>query len=134
MNLEEYFKHTQGFGVLATADSEGKVDLAFYSIPVVIDQQTIALVMRDKLSHKNLQSNPYCAYMFLENGKTFSGLRLYMTRLFDEKNAPQIDSLNKQFPKMHTDHLDESDKFLVYFKIDNIRPLEGDKKFTATGL
>jgi len=30
MNLKEYFEKTSEFGVIATADSEGKVDTAIY--------------------------------------------------------------------------------------------------------
>jgi hypothetical protein len=127
MNIKEYFNKVKGFGVLATADIEGKVDLAFYSLPHVVDEKIIAFVMRDRLSHHNLQSNPNCAYMFLENGKTFSGLRLYLRKLREEKNSPEIDSLKKQYKKVHTAEPDETDKFLVYFLVDNVRPLEGDK-------
>ncbi len=127
MNIKEYFNKVKGFGVLATADSEGKVDLAFYSIPHVVDEKIIAFVMRDRLSHHNLQSNPYCAYMFLENGKTYSGMRLYLRKLREEKNSAEIDSLVQQYRKVHPGDPDESDKFLVYFLVDNVRPLEGDK-------
>ena len=128
MNITEYFKTAKGFGVLATADSEGKVDVAFYTIPHIVDEKVVAFVMRDRLSHQNLQSNPYCAYMFLENGRTHSGLRLYLRKLREEKNSPLIDSLQQQDPKTNISHIDNSDKYLVYFLVDNIRPLEGDGK------
>jgi hypothetical protein len=128
MNIMEYFKTVKGFGVLATADAEGKVDVAFYSIPHIVEEQIIAFVMRDRLTHRNLQSNPHCAYMFLENGKTHSGMRLYLRKLREEKNSPLIESLDKQNPKINTLHLDESDKYLVYFLVDHVRPLEGDYK------
>ena len=31
MDLKEYFENTKGFGVLSTADKQGKVDAAVYS-------------------------------------------------------------------------------------------------------
>jgi len=130
MNITEYFKTVKGFGILATADAEGTVDVAFYSIPHIVEEKIIAFVMRDRLSHRNLQSNPHCAYMFLENGRTHSGLRLYLRKLREEKNSPEIDSLKQQDPKMNISHLDNSDKYLVYFLVDNIRPLEGDKEIS----
>ena len=57
MELKEYFKDTEGSGILATADSEGKVDAAIYARPHFMDDGTIALIMRDRLTHHNLQSN-----------------------------------------------------------------------------
>ena len=129
MNIKEYFNSIEGFGILATADSEGKIDLALYTVPHVVNDKIIAFVMRDRLTYHNLQSNPNGAYMFFENGQTYSGVRLYLTKLREEKNAPIIDSLNRQDPKIHPVGLDDSDKYLVYFSVDKIRPLEGDKNF-----
>jgi hypothetical protein len=37
MGLIDYFEKTQGTGVLATADAQGKVDLALYARPLVGD-------------------------------------------------------------------------------------------------
>ncbi len=42
MKISEYFENTQGRGVLATADSNGLVDVAVYSRPHFIDEETIA--------------------------------------------------------------------------------------------
>jgi len=42
MTLTEYFENTQGRCVLATADAKGMVDLAIYSRPHVIDEETVA--------------------------------------------------------------------------------------------
>lgn len=129
MNIKEYFNSVQGFGILATGDSEGKINLALYTIPHVVDETTIAFVMRDRLTHHNLQSHPYAAYMFFENVQTYSGVRLYLRKLHEEKNSPIIDSLNRQDPKIHPAGLDDTDKYLVYFLVDKVRPLEGDKNF-----
>jgi putative heme iron utilization protein len=66
MKISEYFKTAKGTGVLATADSNGRVDVAFYAIPHVRDEDTIAFIMTDRLTHQNLQSNPHAAYLFME--------------------------------------------------------------------
>jgi len=62
MNLSEYFEKTKGTGVLATADTTGEVDAAIYARPHFVDEQTIAFIMADRLSHRNLQSNPHATY------------------------------------------------------------------------
>ena len=51
MTLKEYFETNKGLGILSTADSQGKVDAAVYSRPHFMEDGTIALVMRDRLSH-----------------------------------------------------------------------------------
>jgi len=50
MSLSDYFENVQGRGILATADSDGMVDLAIYAKPHVIDETTIAFVMRERLT------------------------------------------------------------------------------------
>jgi hypothetical protein len=57
MDLKEYFENTKGVGVLATADGDGKVDAAVYARPHFTEDGTLAVIMRDRLSHLNLQSN-----------------------------------------------------------------------------
>ena len=57
MDLKEYFENTKGVGVLATADSDGKVDAAIYARPHFMDDGTLAVISRDRLTHHNLQSS-----------------------------------------------------------------------------
>jgi hypothetical protein len=68
MNLKTYFDETKGMGVLSTADGKGRVNAAVYARPHVMDDGTLAFVMRDRLSHENLTSNPHAAYLFREEG------------------------------------------------------------------
>ena len=127
MNLPDYFENIEGLGILATADSEGKIDLALYTIPHIIDENIIGFVMRDRLSHQNLESNPNAAYMFVERGEGYVGKRLYLTKIREEKNSSLIESLRLQNPKIHPAQLDDSDRHLVHFRVDKVRPLIGDK-------
>ena len=59
MELKDYFENTEGSGILATADSDGKVDTAIYARPHFLEDGTMAWIMRDRLTHLNLQSNPH---------------------------------------------------------------------------
>jgi hypothetical protein len=61
MKLSEYFEKTRGYGVLATADSKGKVDVAAYSKPFFEGEDTVGFAMYDRLTHANLQGNPSAA-------------------------------------------------------------------------
>ena len=126
MSLYTYFKNTEGTGVLATADSDGMVDVAIYAKPQVIDDTTIAFIMKQRLSHQNLKSNPQAAYMFIEKGEHYTGKRLYLTKIREETNTSMIKEFIERQPEIaETD--DDSGKYIVFFQVDNIWPLVGDK-------
>jgi len=122
MELKEYFETTDGFGILSTADSQGRINAAVYARPHFLDDGTLALVMRDKLSHHNLQSNPHATYLFREEGSGYRGKRLYLTKLGEEKNTDLIESLRRRKPA----HGKGENRFLVFFKLVKELPLIGD--------
>ena len=92
MNLGKYFDSTPGTGVFSTADAEGKVNAAIYSKPYVIDENTVAFLMAERLSHQNLQSNPNAHFLFIEEGPGWKGKRLYL-KVREESNTELARSL-----------------------------------------
>jgi hypothetical protein len=125
MGLAEYFENIKGLGVLATSDADGNVDIAVYSRPYIIDEKTIAFSMLERLSYSNIQSNPKAAYMFVEQGEGYTGKRLHLTRAGEEKDPQRIEEIKKQHTRIRGP--DEKIRHLVYFTVDKIRPLVGDK-------
>ncbi|OHB65051.1 MAG: pyridoxamine 5'-phosphate oxidase [Planctomycetes bacterium RBG_13_50_24] len=125
MNLSDYFENVRGLGILATADSDGMVDLAIYAKPHVIDETTIAFIMRERLTRQNLKSNPRAAYMFVEQGEGYSGKRLYLTKIREESNTSIVEMFRKKQPEICASY-DDSNKYLVHFRIDDVRPLVGE--------
>ena len=127
MSLHDYFESVNGLGILATAASNGEADLAIYAKPHVIDETTIAFIMRERLTHQNLKSNPRAAYMFVEQGEGYAGKRLYLTKIREETNTSLVEQFRKRQPEICSAE-DDSNKYLVHFHIDGIRPLVGDKE------
>jgi hypothetical protein len=124
MELKDYFENTKGVGVMATADSNGKVDAAIYARPHFLDDGTLAFIMRDRLTHHNLQSNPHATFLFIEDGPGYRGKRLFLTKVREEQDSELLYTLRrKQYPND-----EEEAKFLVYFKLDNELPLIGAGK------
>ncbi|HBT90076.1 pyridoxamine 5'-phosphate oxidase family protein [Desulfobacter sp.] len=121
MELKSYFESTDGTGILSTADSNGNVDAAIYSRPLFLEDK-IAFIMRDRLTHKNLESNPHAVYMFIEDGPGYKGKRIYLTKVKEEKNSERIASLKRRKKDSNPDE----DKFLVFFEFNSERPLVGD--------
>ena len=121
MELKEYFEKTEGNGILATADGNGQVDAAIYSRPHCMDDGTIALIMRDRLTHHNLQSNPHACYLFIEKGPGYKGKRFFLSKVREEQDTELLQSLRR---RQYIDEKDET-RFLVFFKIDKELPLVG---------
>ncbi|UCC61235.1 MAG: pyridoxamine 5'-phosphate oxidase family protein [Dehalococcoidia bacterium] len=125
MKLSEYFENTKGKGVLATADSNGKVDAAVYARPHFITEDRIVFITTNRLTHKNLTSNPHAVYLFLESGEGFKGKRLYLKKSGEEQNPDLIDALRRKSYAMSPADAD-MEEYLVYFQIDRVRPLVGN--------
>lgn len=121
--LKEYFESTKGTGVLATADDSGKVDAAIYSRPHFLEERTLAFIMRDRLTHHNLQSNPHATFLFIEEGPGYNGKRLFLKKIREENNPELIQKIKR---RQYTDE-NEAPKFLVYFTLDKELPLIGGK-------
>jgi len=126
MDLVKYFDENNGVGILGTFQTDGAIDLALYAKPVMVDENTIALVMKQRQSHENLKTYLQAAYLFLAEGSGYNGLRLHLTKLREESNRAMIAELRKKRPSMFAES-DDSQKFLVFFQVDRIRPLVGEK-------
>ena len=127
MNLREYFENHSGIGVLSTADDKGNVDSAVYARPHIMEDGSMALIMRDRLSHQNLQSNPRAAYLFIQDGERYKGKRFFLSKIREEQDQEKIQSLSRRFRK-NEQELNPEPRFLVYFQIEKELPLIGSRK------
>jgi hypothetical protein len=123
MTLAEYFSNITGLGILATSDADGKVNLAIYARPYVINENKIAFSMLERRSYKNIQSNPKAAYMFVEQTEGHKGKRLYLTKVGEETEAEVIRKIKEQHKNRYSE--ESSGKHLVYFEITETRQLIG---------
>lgn len=124
MTLKEYFDQKKGIGVLATADAEGRVDTAIYSTPHVGDDGTLAFIMRERLTHLNIQSNPYGSYIFIEEGIGRKGVRLFLNKVKEDSDPELITAMTRRYLTPEEDR-EKGPKFLVYFTVEKILPLIG---------
>ncbi len=118
-NLQKYFESTKGVGVLATADSHGNVNAAIYSQPHFLEEGTLTFIMRDRLTHHNLESNPSATFVYIEEG--YKGKRLYLKKSREENNPELIRKIKR---RKYTDE-NEEPIFLVYFTLNKELPLIG---------
>ncbi|MBN2224836.1 MAG: pyridoxamine 5'-phosphate oxidase family protein [Deltaproteobacteria bacterium] len=124
MKLSNYFEETEGVGVLATADADGSVDAAIYGRPHFLDDETVAFIAAEKLTHANLQSNPHAVYLFKEANRN-EGRRLYLTKIREEKDSPLIEQIRrKKNPEVEGKYR-TGPKYLIFFHLDKVLPLIG---------
>ena len=123
MDLENYFEKVKGTGILATADGQGRVDVALYSKPHFMGDGTIAFIMADRLTHHNLQSNNNAAYLFMEEGPGYKGQRLFLSKIREEQDSELLYSIRSK--RFASEKEDGKTRYLVFFKIDKVLPLVG---------
>ncbi len=132
MKLNEYFGNVIGLGVLATADADGKVDVAVYSRPHFLGDgdadEELAFVMNDHLSHENLQSNPHAAYLFIEEGGGYQGKRLFLTKVQENTDQKLIQEVSRRAMPECCEEGGPRKQYLVTFRVDGIRPLLGENE------
>ena len=129
MDLKEYFENTKGVGVLATANSDGKVNVAVYARPHFLDGNygnTPAFIMNERLSYANVQANPHAAYLFVEEGDGYVGKRLTLTKIREEDDQEKIKPLRRR--NLPDECYEGKTQHLVHFRIDGVRPLIGTEE------
>ena len=126
MQLAEYFQKIAGVGVLATANKDGEVDAAIFSTPHVLPDGTVAYIMRDRLTHKNLQSNPHAHYLFMEEGRGYKGIRLFLKKTREDADPKLLAAMTRRHLSPDEDRA-RGPKFIVYFEVTRTLPLIGSE-------
>lgn len=124
MSLKTYFENTKGTGVLATSGKDGNVSAAIYSRPHFLEDGSLAFIMRDRLTHDNLLSNPSATYLFIEDSPGYQGKRLFLKKIREEENSELLQKLSR---RKYTGEISEH-RFLVFFTLDKELPLVGTGK------
>jgi hypothetical protein len=122
VNLKKYFAETKGMGVLATADGDGHVNAAVYARPHVMEDGKLGFIMRDRLSHHNLQTNPHAAYLFREDSPGYRGMRLHLTKTHEENGTSLVKELCQ---RCRIDDKPDTVRYLVVFTVTKELPLIG---------
>lgn len=129
MELKKYFKEHKGFGVLSTSDLKGRVNAAVYAEPYVIDKDRVAFIMAGKLTHANVDKNPYAVYLFKEDGVGYKGCRLYLKKQGEFKDEDFIKQVcNIAYPGPYCSKESLKGSYLLSFKVEKVLPLVGEAK------
>jgi hypothetical protein len=87
-----------------------------------MDKGTVAFLMPDNLSRHNLQHGDHAAYLFMEDGPGYKGVRLFLTKIREEKNPEILQSIESEYSPLKEIEANSS-RSLVFFKVDKMLPL-----------
>lgn len=126
MDLKKYFNEHTGTGVLATADSLGNVNTAIYARPHVLADSTLGFIMRKRLSRKNILENGHAGYLFHEDGRGHSGIRLRL-KFLQEFTDHELLSQPSRSPAVSENHKKDEPRYLATFAVEHCLALVGSE-------
>ena len=96
-----------------------------YAKPHVTGTNSIAFIMRDRLTRANLQTNPQANYMFIEHDHGFHGVRLSLTMTGEEQDEEKIAALSR---RPDSGNSKDEERYLVSFQVDRALRLIGGEE------
>jgi hypothetical protein len=89
-----------------------------------LEDNTIAFIMRERLTYHNLQANPNAAFMFIEESAGYQGIRLFLRKIKEDNDSDIIAKMTRRSLTPEEDK-QKGPKHLVIFSVEMILPLIG---------
>jgi hypothetical protein len=125
--LIKYFNKQPRIGTLSTASKEGKVDVAFFGSPSMIDEKTIVMGLGHNRTFANLNENPNAVFMIMEPGESpqqWKGIRLYLKMTECETSGNKLYEIQGKIgAKVGIETAKKMIHAYVAFEIVEIRPV-----------
>jgi hypothetical protein len=123
--LMDYFNKRPRLGTLSTASKDGRVDVAYFSSPQMVDENTVTMVLYKDRTLANLQENPHAVFMIMEPGKTFSewkGVRVYLKMKECQTSGEKLNQFKAEIAREQGEAVAEKIFATVTFEVSEIRP------------
>ena len=124
--LMGFFNHRPRNCLLITSNDEGKVNVAVYGSPAMIDENTVVLSTRENRSYQYLRKNPQAAMIVVEPGeisRVSKGIRIYLEMTAIETVGELLDKFKVEVGRRAGKEAAEGIKAAIRFKITEVRPL-----------
>ena len=125
--LMEYFNTNQArLGTLSTANTAGKVNVAHFGTPRMIDEKTIVVGIGQNRTFANLQDNPNAVFMIMEPGGAppeWHGVRIYLTMTACQTSGETLESIRSKIAQAAGEDAAKMMHAAVIFEIHEIRPV-----------
>jgi len=124
--LMDFFNQRPRNCLLATSNGKGRVNMAVYGSPRMIDENTVVLSTRESRSYRYLRENPEAAITVVEPGeigRNSKAIRLYLKLTAVETEGALIDGFKKEVASRVGKEAAEGIKAALRFNITEVRPL-----------
>ena len=125
--LVEYFNEKQArIGTLSTANKAGKVNVAHFGSPRMIDEHTIVMAIGQNRTFANLQENPSAVFMIMEPGGApaeWHGARIYLTMIACESSGETLEGMRSRIAQAAGEDAAKMMHAAVIFEVQEIRPV-----------
>jgi len=124
--LMEYFNKQPRLGCMSTSGKDGKVNVACFGSPRMVDEKTVVMALRKNRTFDNLRENPNAVFMIMEPGKTSSewkGIRVYLKMKGYETSGEKIEKARAQAAKARGEEAAKAIYAAVTFEIGEVRPI-----------
>jgi len=124
--LMAYFNKQPRIGTLSTADSDGKVNVAYFGSPRMVDEKTVFMGLGQNHTFANLQQNPNAVFMIMEPGNTlpeWKGVRVYLKMTDCQTSGEKLDSIKTVIAEKAGENAAKMIHAAVTFEVQEIRPL-----------
>ncbi len=124
--LMEYFNKMPRIGSLSTAGKDGRVNVAAFGSPRMLDEKRVVMATRKNRTFANLQENPFAVFMIMEPGKTSSewkGLRVYLKMTGFKTEGEELESFRVQVAARVGEAAAKALYAAVTFEVYEIRPI-----------
>jgi hypothetical protein len=124
--LMEYFNKQPRLGCMSTSGKDGKVNVACFGSPRMVDEKTVVMALRKNRTFDNLRENPNAVFMIMEPGKTsteWKGVRVYLKMKEYETSGEKIEKARAQAVKAVGEEAAKAIYATVTFEIGEVRPI-----------
>jgi hypothetical protein len=124
--LMEYFNRQPRMGCMSTSGKDGKVDVACFGSPRMIDDKTVVMAVRKNRTLDNLRQNPNAVFMIMEPGKTspeWKGVRVYLKMKGYETSGENLEKARVQTAKAAGEEAAKALYAVVTFQVEEVRPI-----------
>jgi hypothetical protein len=124
--LMEYFNRQPRLGTLSTSARDGKVNVAVFGSPRMIEEKLVFMGIGKNRSLSYLEQNPYAVYMIIEPGKALTdwkGIRIYLKVKDIATSGTIFDTYKSQLAKEIGDAAAGMIHAGVTFEVIEVRPI-----------
>jgi hypothetical protein len=123
--VKKYASEAGKTSVISTANRAGETNIGVYGSPALINDETVAIMLGDNRTYRNLTENPYAAYLLILHGKTgmqTEGCRIYLKVREIEDGGKDFDDM-KAVIKAKVGKAADMLKHRVIFDVTEVRPI-----------